>query len=121
MYAEHTPLQVAGQVIIALFFIFHGVKNVSKWQFNVDRTAELGIPWPAAFLVAGFVIQFSGAFLVLFNTYTMLGAVLLIVFSVASTAMFQRFWSMSDPVRAEYHFLLFTYNICVIGALFLIM
>ena len=121
MYSDHTVLETAGQIILAVFFILHGVKNVAKWRFNVDRTAALGIPLPAACLIVGFIIQFSGALLVLFDAYTRLGAVLLIVFTVMSTAMFQRFWSMSDPVRAEYHFLLFTYNICLIGALFLIM
>ena len=62
MYADHTMLQIAGQVVMGGFFIFQGVKNVSKWQFNMDRTTALGLPLPPALvLIAGFTIQFAGA------------------------------------------------------------
>ena len=78
-------------------------------------------PPPALVLIAGFTIQFAGAAMVLFDIFTRLGAVLLIVFTVAATAMFHRYWSMEDAMRAEYHFLLLTYNVFVIAALLLIM
>ena len=121
MYEGHTALQIAGQVVIGVFFIFHGVKNVLLWQFNLERTAAEGVPFPAACLVSGFIIQFSGAFMVLFDTFTRLGVVLLIVFTVLASGLFHRFWEMEDPLRNEYHFLLLTYNGFVIGALLLIM
>ena len=122
MYADHTMLQITGQVVMGGFFIFQGVKNVSKWQFNMERTTALGLPLPPALvLIAGFTIQFTGATMVLFDVFTRLGAVLLIIFSVVATAMFHRYWSMEDAMRAEYHFLLLTYNVFVIAALLLIM
>ena len=66
MYADHTMLQITGQVVMGGFFIFQGVKNVSKWQFNMDRTTALGLPLPPALvLIAGFTIQFAGAAMVL--------------------------------------------------------
>ncbi len=121
MYEGHTALQIAGQAVIGVFFIFHGVKNVLLWQFNLERTAAEGVPFPAACLVSGFIIQFSGAFMVLFDTFTRLGVVLLIVFTVLASALFHRFWKMENPLRHDYHFLLLTYNGFVIGALLLIM
>ena len=122
MYADHTMLQIVGQVMMGAFFIFHGVKNVSKWQFNMERTTALGLPLPPALvLVGGFIIQFTGATMVLFDIFTRIGVVLLFLFSVFATAMFHRYWSMTDEVRAEYHFLLLTYNVYVVAALFLIM
>ncbi len=121
MYEGQTALQIAGQVVIGVFFIVHGVKNVHRWQFNMERITAEGVPFPAACLVAGFTIQFSGAFMVLFDTFTRFGVVLLIVFTVLASGLFHRFWEMEDPLRHEYHFLLLTYNGFVIGALLLIM
>ncbi len=121
MYEGHSALQIAGQVVIGIFFIVHGVKNVTRWQFNLERTAAEGLPFPAACLVFGWIIQFGGAFMVLFDTFTRLGVVLLIVFTVLASGLFHRYWEMEDPMRHEYHFLLLTYNGCVIGALLLIM
>lgn len=122
MYDGNTGLEIAGQLIMAGFFIFQGVKNmVFKWQFNLERITAQGVPFPMACLIIGFAIQFTGAFLVLFDSFTRLGAVLLIVFTLLGTGFYHRYWQMPDPVRAEYHFLLLTYNVFVIGALLLIM
>jgi len=47
--------------------------------------------------------------------------VLLIVFTALATSVFHRYWRMEDPMRAEYHFLLLSYNVFVVGALLLVM
>ncbi len=120
MYQDHTTLEIAGQVIMAGFFIFQGVKNVSRWRWNIERMIALGIPVPNACLAAGFMVQFSGALLLLFDFHTRLAVALLMVFTVGATAVFHRYWRMEDPMRAEYHFLLLTYNVFVIGALLLV-
>ena len=121
MYADHTLLATTGQIVMAGFFIFQGVKNITRRRINVERMTALGVPKPALCLAIGFAIQFTGAFLVLIDIYTRLGAVLLILFTLIATSVFHRYWRMEDPMRAEYHFLLLTYNVFVVGALLLIM
>lgn len=121
MYEDHTLLEATGQIVMAGFFIFQGIKNIIRRRVNIERMAALGVPYPAPCLTIGFVIQFTGALLVLFDVYARLGAVLLIVFTTLATAVFHRYWRMEDPMRAEYHFLLLSYNVFVVGALLLIM
>lgn len=106
--------------MMAGFFIFQGVKNVLKWRWNIERLTAFGIPAPNLFLASGFVVQFTGAFLLLFDLYTRIAVATLIFFTVVATAVFHRYWRMEDAVRAEYHFLLLTYNVFVIGALLLL-
>ncbi len=106
---------------MAGFFIFQGVKNVLRWRWNIERLIAFGIPAPNAFLATGFVVQFTGAALLLFDLYTDFAVVVLMVFTVGATAVFHRYWRMEDPIRAEYHFLLLTYNVFVIGALLLVL
>lgn len=120
LYADHTPLQAAAQMVMGAFFIFQGIKNAIKWRINVARMEALGIPAPAVCLAIGFVIQFPGALMVMLDWRTNAGVAALIVFTVLASAVFHRFWRMTDPVRAEYHFLLLTYNVFVVAALLLL-
>jgi putative oxidoreductase len=120
MYADHTPLQIAAQVVMGAFFIFHGVKNTIKWRVNLERIRVMGFPAPPVILVAGFAAQYPGALMVMADWHANLGVAALIGFTVGASAVFHRFWRMPDPVRAEYHFLLLTYNVFVIAALLLL-
>ena len=42
MYADHSVTQIAGQAIIAIYFIWQGVKNVLLWNTNVARLRAKG-------------------------------------------------------------------------------
>ncbi len=118
MYADHTITQAVGQAIIAVYFIWQGVKNVLLWNVNAGRLRDKGFPGHLS-LTIGFILQFTGAFLVLFDWHTQTGAILLIVFTALATAIFHRYWTMTDPQRT-YHFLLMSCNFCITGALLML-
>lgn len=119
MYADHSITEAVGQAIIAIYFIWQGVKNVLLWDVNVARLRDKGLPGPLS-LTIGFALQFTGAFLVLFDWQTEAGSILLIVFTLLATAIFHRYWTMTDPQRT-YHFLLMSCNFCITGALLLLL
>lgn len=119
MYADHSLAHIAGQLIVAVYFIWMGVKNILLWDFNVARLAAQGLPGTAS-LVGGLAIQFTGAGLVLADWNTSVGVVLLLIFTFAATALFHRYWEMENPQRT-YHFLLLSNNFCVIGGLLLLL
>jgi len=119
MYAEHNTLQVIGQVTIAVYFIWMGVKNVLLWDFNVKRIEVQGLPGVQC-LVFGFTIQFIGAAMLLIDWHADVGAMLLILFTFLATALFHRYWEMENPQRT-YHFLLGTNNIAVTAGLLLLL
>lgn len=118
MYADQSIAQTVGQVVIAVYFIWMGVKNVLLWDVNVGRLSEQGLPG-APSLAFGFAIQFTGAFLVLADWHREIGVVLLLVFVFLASALFHRYWEMENPQRT-YHFLLLTNNLCVSGGLLLL-
>ena len=119
MYLEHTLIHAVGQIGIAIYFIWMGVKNVILWNMNVDRTSAEGVP-AVPTLLFGFAIQFTGATMVLFDWHTHYGAMLLIVFTILASCLFHRFWEIDDKVRRTYHFLLMTNNLCIIAGLLLL-
>lgn len=119
MYADHSPTEAAGQIIIAVYFIWMGVKNIKLWDMNVQRIADQGLP-AVPCLLFGFAIQFSGGFMVLADWHTATGAILLMVFTVLASGLHHRFWQMEDPMKRTYHFLLITNNSCIFGGLLLL-
>ena len=118
-YEGADPVLAIGQILIGGFFITMLIKNFRLWDFNVGRIGET-LPFPAAVLVGGFVVQGIGGGLVLLDIHADAGAVLLMIFTVAATALFHRFWSMPDPMRRTYHMLLLSSNVALFGGLLMI-
>lgn len=121
MYAEHTTLQIIGQLLIAVLFLGTGLINATiKVKQHVDRMAAMGIPSAAAVLWTGFAMQFVGGLLIAFDTYTAVGAVILIVFTIVATAIFHRYWEVEDPLRRHLHQSFIFSNCAVLGGLTLL-
>ena len=120
LHADHAIPEIIAHILIAALFIIGGIKNIIIRQEVLERMAALRVPAPKPVLYAGFTVQFIGAFMVLFDFYAAIGAMILIVFTVAATWMFHRYWLMPDPVRRNYHMLLGLNNFGVVGGLFLL-
>ena len=122
MYADHTTLQIAGQIMVAILFLGTALINsTTKFQQHAGRMAALGVPLPTVTLWAGFAIQYTGAILVLLDFRTDIGVYLLIFFTVAATAIFHRFWRVEDPLMRHLHLSFLFSNIAVVGALLLLL
>jgi len=120
-YADHSNLEVVGQLMIATLFLGTLVINAAtKEKQHVDRMAAMGIPLPRGTLWAGFALQAVGGVLVAIDWHAGIGAILLIIFTVLASAIFHRFWTMEDPLRRHLHLSFVFSNIAVIGALLLL-
>jgi putative oxidoreductase len=121
MYQDHTPLQAAGQALLAFAFLATGVRNAG-WKFrqHAERMAAYGIPQPELVLIAGFVLQFSGAGLLALDLWRNIGAALLIVFTVLASAIFHRWWLAADPLLSHLHLSNLIVNCGVVGGLLLV-
>ena len=119
MYADHSIPHAAGQIIVVVYFIWMGLKNIKLWGMNVNRIKAQGLP-AVPCLLLGFTIQFTGAILLLADWHTSVGAILLMVFTVLASGLHHRFWQMEDPMIRTYHFLLMTNNMCIFGGLLLL-
>jgi|SRR6185295_145399 len=121
MYGDHTPLQVAGQLLLAFAFLATGIRNAG-WKFvqHAQRMAAYGVPCPRALLAAGLAVQFTGASLLALDLWRPLAAGLLIAFTVAASAIFHRWWLISDPLLSHLHLSNLLVNCGVVGGLLLV-
>ncbi len=122
MYADHTTAQIVGQILIAVLFLGTALINsTTKVRQHADRMAAMSVPAPTMTLWIGFTLQYAGGMLVLLDIQTDIGASLLIVFTIAATAIFHRFWQVEDPLRRHLHLSFLFSNIGIVGALLLLL
>ena len=121
MYHDHNTLQAVGQMLVAFAFLATGIRNAGwKFEQHLQRMIAYGVPRAKLALIAGFVLQFAGAILLASDLHRTLGASLLIVFTLLASAVFHRWWLISDPLLAHLHLSNLIVNCAVIGALLLV-
>ncbi len=120
-YADKTILELIAQLTMGGFFLFQGGKNLMKPAMVIGRLEAYNFPQPKLFLWTGVGLMWTGGVLVVLDFYTSVGASLLLVFTFLATVIFQRWWTVSDPAKRPYNFLMFFYNIFIMGALLLLL
>ncbi len=120
-YAHATTLEIIAQTIMGGFFIFNAFKNGIKPDMVIGRLTAAGYPAPKMILWAGLAMMLGGGILVVLDYQTQIGAFILFFFTFSATIMFQRWWTVEDPLRRPYNFMMFFYNVFIMGALLLLM
>jgi putative oxidoreductase len=121
VYQDHSALQAAGQLLLALAFLASGVRN-AFWTFaqHERRMAALGVPFPKWVLLCGFALLFPGALLLLFDYRREIAAWLLIAFTLLASLIFHRWWLVGDPLLRHLHIGNLMVNAGVAGGLLLV-
>ncbi|MFO1361871.1 MAG: DoxX family protein [Burkholderiales bacterium] len=123
MIPGESGLDAAGRLLIVACFLVTGVSNLTPARIkdHIDRMAAFGTPLPRAAFWLGIALQLTGCALVATGWHAELGAWCLIVFTVAATAIFHRFWQMADPLRRNFSRLMLLSNAGVLGGLLLLL
>jgi putative oxidoreductase len=112
-----------GRVLFIAYFLVAGLCNLAPHQVrsHIERMRDFGAPAPAAAFWTGLAIQFSGCALLLTERFAAAGAICLLVFTVAATAIFHRFWQFADPQRRNSSRINFLNNTGVVAGLLLLL
>jgi putative oxidoreductase len=122
MFEGQTASHIAGQLFIAFLFLATGIINAGwKFQQHLDRMIDAGVPLARPVLIFGFVLQFAGGAMLALDYRVPVAAIVLIVFTVAATAIFHRFWLIDDPMRRHLAVSFVFNNIGIVGGLMLLM
>ena len=101
MYGDLAWTDTAGRLLIVFCFLVTGLCNLTRARIkdHIERMAAFGTPFPAAVFWIGIALQLTGCALLLANWHAEIGVWCLMVFTVAATAIFHRFWSMQEPAK----------------------
>ena len=123
MYGDFAWTDTAGRLLIVFCFLVTGLCNLTKARIkdHIDRMAALGTPFPAMAFWIGIALQFTGCALLLADWHAEIGVWCLIVFTVAATLIFHRFWSMQDPAKRNLSRIILLGNTAILGGLLLLL
>ena len=123
MYGDLAWTDTAGRLLIVFCFLITGLCNLTRARIkdHIDRMAAFGTPFPAAAFWVGIALQFTGCALLLANWQAEIGVWCLIVFTVAATAIFHRFWSMQDLAKRNLSRIILLGNTGILGGLLLLL
>jgi len=118
-----TWLAAAGKHLIVAFFLVTGVSNLTKARIaeHIGHMRAFGTPAPAALFWLGIALQFTGGALIELHWHPAIGVGCLIVFTVAATAIFHRFWRKHDPLQRNFSRLTLLGNTAILGGLLLLL
>ena len=123
MYGDLSWTDTAGRLLIVLCFLATGLCNLTKARIkdHIDRMAAARTPFPAAVFWIGIALQFTGCALLLADWHAEIGVYCLILFTVAATAIFHRFWGMQDPAKRNLSRIILLGNTGILGGLLLLL
>ena len=123
MLHDTTFLDLAGRLLIVLFFLVAGLSNMTPQRIkdHIDRMAAARTPLPTLAFWFGIFLQFTGCVLIVAGWHADVGVWFLIVFTIAATAIFHRFWQVADPMRRNIGRIMLLNNTAILGGLFLLL
>jgi len=109
-------LLLIGRVILGLFFVIAGVRNLMHFRDPGRATPQTnyGFPLPAPVTALGFAAQLLGGLSVTFGILPAWGAALLILFLIGATELFHNFLLFQGEARLP-HFYFTLVNIALCG------
>ena len=123
MHGDPSWLDAAGRLLIVFCFLVTGLCNLTRARIkdHIERMAASRTPFPAAVFWIGITLQFTGCALLIADWHAAIGAGCLILFTVAATAIFHRFWSMQDPAKRNVSRIILLGNTAILGGLLLLL
>jgi uncharacterized membrane protein YphA (DoxX/SURF4 family) len=123
MTQDGIPFATIGLLIMVGYFLVAGLSNLAKERTkeHIERLGAQGVPLPVAAFWIGLGFQFSGCGLILADWHADIGVMFLIGFTVSASAIFHRFWSVSDPMRRNMMRINLLSNTGTVGGLFLLL
>ncbi len=120
---DASAIDALGRWLIVVAFLIAGVSNLTRARVkdHIDRMSLFKTPFPTACFWIGIAMQFSGCAMLLTERYAGVGAWLLLIFTVLATAIFHRFWQMSDPMKRNISRLMLLNNTAIVGGLLLLL
>jgi len=111
---------VVGRVLITPLFLMSGYSKITGFTATAATMANKGLPFSEFLLVGAIAFELGGGLMVLLGWHARFGALLLAVFTIASTLVFHNFWAV-DAAQFRGQLSQFMKNLAILGGLLYIM
>lgn len=112
-------LIIIGRFLLGGYFLQAGIRNFMKLPLHTSILAKKGVPMPRESLIVALAVQVLGGAMVAFGVFPALGAIGLILFTVAANYLYHNFTQFQGDERRS-HLASVLVNAAVCGALLLV-
>ncbi len=112
-------IAILAKILLTFYFLKAGINNALNYKKLVNVLRFKNIPFPALSLILVIIAEIFGSLMIIFNFYAIIGAAMLIVFTVAANLFFCNYWTMQGADKRNVGFLFYS-NLAVIGGLLLV-
>jgi putative oxidoreductase len=109
-------LLLLGRILLGAIFVMSGYGKLTGLEGFAASLASQGVPLAPVMAVLAGAVEFSGGLLVVLGFQARLGALGLVVFTIAATMIAHRFWEL-DGAAYRGQQIQFSKNLSIIGGL----
>lgn len=113
-------LGVVARALIALLFLYSAFIKLRGWDAGLREVRDLGLPWPAAVLVATVALQLCGGWMLLLGWQARWAAAALAGFTLLASLMAHPFWRSGRGGEALRQRLTFSEHLAIVGGLLMV-
>jgi putative oxidoreductase len=112
-------LIVIGRFLLGAYFVQAGVRNFMKRELHTGILAKKGVPMPRASLLVALAVQVLGGLSVALGIFPAIGAIGLILFTVAANYLYHNFTQFEGDERQSHLGSVLT-NAAIVGGFLLV-
>ena len=112
-------LIIIGRFLLGLYFVQAGVRNFMKVPLHTGILQKKGVPMPRESLLVALVVQVLGGLSVALGIFPAIGAIGLILFTIAANVLYHNFLQFTGEERIS-HFGSVMTNLAIIGGFLLV-
>jgi len=129
MKAARTPdyslwqsfLLLAARVLMGWIFVENGWRKLFAMDPFIASLASRRVPYASVMGWLGALLEFFGGLAILLGAWTRCGAVAMIVFVIAATAISHRYWEFTEAAARRIQQGQFAKNLAIIGGFLLML
>lgn len=122
LYVGRSVTQVIGHILVGSVFLSQALGTLPRRRFagHSKKLQQRGLPVPNFVLGCALTMMLAGGVMVVVDVYSDVGAILLIVFTLIATYLYQNFLSVEDVEERRKRRGAFFNNLAILGGLFLV-
>jgi uncharacterized membrane protein YphA (DoxX/SURF4 family) len=109
-----------GRFLLVLFFLIEGATKAMDIGGTANVIASKGLPQPYLLAALSIMVEVGGSLLLIFNRLTVLAALVLAAFCLATGFVFHNFWAEVEAARFMSQFNHFMKYISLAGAFLIV-
>lgn len=110
-------LNLIGRLCVAGYFLWSVPFNLGARGHHLAEFRRIGVPGGPVLFAGGIALSLLGSVLLLYTPTAMIGALMLILFTLTADALFHRFWTYADPHEAVIHKFFLIEHIALCGGI----